>query len=262
MLLLSSDSLPHYGLERFFEFAAKAKFDGVEITITTENYDTQNVEYLRKLEKRFEIPIRAFSMASKGEDKLMDPFHHTVRDFSGTTIILNPPKIMAFAYKNWVNDLIPRLAKKYDLNFCRRNTPTKNMFGIIPERSESSLMTLREAGDVCLDLTAMAISSEEIMRSISFLGNNLRHIYLSNVRRGIPYALPQNGLLPVESFLTKLAQVNYRGDFTLKVDPVQLREGDDEKVLESLASCRDFYDKYFLQKEENVKKNVAPADNI
>lgn len=46
MLLLSSQSFPRYGLERFFDFAKKAGYKGVEISVNA-NYDTQNVEYLK-----------------------------------------------------------------------------------------------------------------------------------------------------------------------------------------------------------------------
>ncbi len=252
MLLLSTSSLPHYGLERVFEFAKEAGFDGIEICITPENYDTQNHEYLKRLVDRVGIEIKAFSLADKAEDEAaMEAFHYTVREFTETTIVLNPPKALNFKYKNWLNDLVPRLAQKYNLTFCRRNTPSKNILGLLPERSDSSIYALKEQGDVCLDLTALAQSNEEIMKAISFLGSNMRHVYLSNVRRGLPYALPQNGVLPVESFLTKLAQVKYKGHFSLKVDSKQLMEGDDDKLRARLKDCKEFYDKYFLNAESN-----------
>ena len=247
MLLLSSSSLPHYGLERFFHFAKQSGYGGVEITISSLNYDTQNHAYLKSLASRFDLPIKAFSLEDNAEDKedLLQVFQHTVREFPGCTIILSPPKTLAFKYKTWLSDLIPRLAEKYGLVFCRRNTPSKNLLGVIPERTEGSIFSLKQAGNVCLDLTALAMANEEIMRSIAFLGENLKHVYLSNVRRGTPYALPQNGVLPVESLLTKLAQIRYAGDFTLKVNAKQLFEGDDEKVVQKLGDCRDFYTKYF-----------------
>lgn len=252
MLLLSTSSLAHYDLEHVFKFAKEAQYNGIEVTVTADRIDTQNPTYLKELESRFELPIRAFSLDPKSEEKITEAFQHTVREFSESTMILNPPKMLSFSYKRWMNDIAIRLAQKYNLTLCRRNTPNKNLLGILPERSEGTLMTLKEAGNVCLDLTALAVSNEEIMHTIGFLGGSLRHVFLSNVRRGMPYALPQNGVLPVESFLTKLAQINYKGDFTLKVDPAQLQEGDDEKVQQHLIDCRKFYEKYFLQLDETI----------
>lgn len=252
MLLISSSSLAHYDLEHFFEFAKKARYDGVEITVTEDRIDTQNPEYLKELENRFSLPVKAFSLDPSSEETITEEFQHTVREFPESTMILNTPKTLSFKYKKWVNDIAIRLAQKYNLTLCRRNAPAKNFFGFLPERSEGSLITLKEAGNVCLDLTALAASHEEIMHTVAYLGKNLKHVYLSNVRRGIPYALPQNGVLPVESFLTKLSQIKYKGDFTLKVDPKQLYEGDNQKVHDSLIDCRKFYEKYFLQLNESI----------
>ena len=70
MLLFHTDNLPHHGLERVFEFAKKAGFDGVEVGING-NLDTHNPEYLKTLEKRFKIPIKAFSLSIRDEEKLM-----------------------------------------------------------------------------------------------------------------------------------------------------------------------------------------------
>ncbi len=246
MLLLSTDSLPNYGLERVFLFAKKAKLDGVEIAVS-DNLDTQAPEYIKKLEKRTGIPVRAFSISPKGEEERTKAFQLTCREFPGTVINLNPPKMMAFDYKKWLTELVPRLAQKYDLTFCRKNVPSKNMLGVIPERADNSLYALKQAGAVCLDVTALAVSNEEIMRTVSFLGDHLKHIYLSNVTKGIAYSLPQRGVLPIESFLTKLKQLNYKGDFTLKIDPRQLTEGDDELVLAKLNETREFYEKYFIK---------------
>ncbi len=264
MFILSTESLPHYGVERVFDFAKKAGFDGVNIAVGP-NLDTQSPKYLKQLEERYSLPIKAFSLVGKGEEERFEIFQRTVREFSGTTIIVNPPKMMAFKYKTWVTDVVPRLAQKYDLRACRRNLPSKNMLGIIPSRSENSLFTLKQEGLVCLDVTALALSNEEIMKSISFLGNTLGHVYLSNVQRGIPYALPQKGILPIESFLTKLAtQIRFRGGFTLRVDAHQLDEADESHVLERLKDCRRFFDEYFTNNVPSLstaKKEIKSEES-
>ena len=53
------------------------------------------------------------------------------------------------------------------------------------------------------------------------------------------------GVLPVESFLTKLARENYRGDFTLKIAPSYMHEGNDARMKEVIQESKDFFEKYF-----------------
>ncbi|MCF7917978.1 sugar phosphate isomerase/epimerase [Candidatus Gracilibacteria bacterium] len=249
MIFLHSQSFPHYGLERFFEFAQKAGFDGVEITVN-ENYDTQNAEYLKKLEKRYNIPIKAFSLPHKKEENFVDAFQDVVKEFPKAHLNLASPQSFSFKYKRWMDGIVPKLCKKYDLKLNRRNAPFQLMFGMIPERTDNSLFSLREKGYVCLDLSALWASKEEIMRSIGFLGDKLRFVYLSNVNRNTPYSPLPTGVLPLESFLTKLAKNRYQGHFTLKVSPQELHEGDDTKLLETLIESRKFYEEYFVNIQE------------
>ncbi len=246
MLLFHSNNLTHYGLERIFEFAKKAGYDGLEIGVDT-IYDTQDATYLKKLEERYGIKIRAFSLSEKYEEKLMKNFQETVREFPGSTINLNPSHVLSFRYKKWLNKTLPKLAKKYDLKFCRKNTPVKMMLGFIPQRSDNSLEALKRNGNICLDLSALALSNEDIMRTVGDLNDHLQHIYLSNVSKGQSYALPNAGVLPIESFLVKLAHRGFTGSFTVKVRPQSLSEGDEDLLLEKMIKTRKFYEKYFTK---------------
>lgn len=246
MLLFHTDNLTHYGLERVFEFAKDAGYDGIEVGIDG-NYDTQNPVYLKKLEERYDIKIKAFSLSEKFEEKLMKNFQETVREFPGTTINLNPPPVLSFKYKKWIEQTIPKLAKKYDLKACRKNAPVKMIFGFIPKRSDNSLQSLKSKGNICLDLSALALSNEDIMHTVGGLGDHIKHVYLSNFSRHQAYALPTNGVLPVESFLVKLAQRGFKGSFTLKVNAHFLSEGKEELLQKKMKEVREFYEKYFVK---------------
>jgi sugar phosphate isomerase/epimerase len=251
MLLFHTENIPHYGLERTFEFAKKAGYAGIELCVT-KMLDTQNPKYLKMLEKRYDIKIKAFSILEKYEETHIKAFQETVREFPGTKINLNSPQVLSSEYKKWMNNIAERLAKKYGLILCHKNTPIKTVFGFLPQRPDNSVTGLKKQGLVCLDLTALAVANEEIMRAIKILGNSLKHVYLSNLFQNRKYSLPQKGILPVESFLTKLAKKNWQGDFTLRVSAKQLFEGDEEKMIEQMIECRKFYEEYF---ENIIKKN-------
>jgi len=251
MLLLNSESFPNYGLERFFEFAKKSGYDGVEIVVNS-NFDTQNPDYLKILEKRYEIPIRAFALSQKNEENFTKPLEKLVHAFPGSTLNLNSAQTLSFKYRNWLKKEIPRLAQKFHLQICRKNAPFKLLMGIVPSRGENSLLALREKGSVCLDLSALWISREEIMRTIPFFGDSLKHVYLSNVSKGRPYTFPDSGVLPIESFLTRLGQRQFSGDFTMKISPKHLPGGDDEKIVQLLTQSREFFEKYFVKPQEDA----------
>ncbi len=249
MLLLHSQSFPRYGLDRFFAIAKKAGFDGVEIVITNV-LDTQNPTYLKELEKRYGVEIKSFSMPDTQEEHLFEAFQNTVKEFPNTSINLSPPQSFAFKYKKWVEQIVPKLCRKYDLKLNYRNVPLRMMLGIIPERTGNSLYNLREQGSVCLDLSALWSSKEEIMRTIGFFDTALKTVYLSNVHKGLPYSGLSSGILPLESFLTKLAQRRFQGDFILKLSPKFLHEEDEEKMLEILEDSKQFFVQYFEKKQK------------
>lgn len=251
MFLFHTENLPHYGLDRVFDLASKAGFDGIELTVSS-CFDTQTVAYIKELEKRYKIKVKAFSLAQGQEEALFKAFQYTAREFSKSHLNLAPPKAFGSRYKQWMEEIVPRMAHKYNLVPCRKNVISSNRIGIIPSRQNSSLSELRDAGNVCLDISAMAVSNQEILRSIPYFEDSLKHIYLSNFYKEQPYSMPDQGILPLETFLSKLAENKFKGWITLKVDPVQIGEGDDEKVLDNMKRAIKFYKTYF-EKVKNKK---------
>ena len=249
MLLFHTDNLPYHGLERVFEFAKKAGYDGIEVGING-NYDTHNSEYLKTLEKRFKIPIKAFSMDIKQEEKWIKAYQETVRDFKDVTMNLHAGSSLSFKYQKWLTEIAPKIAKKYNLTLCRRNLPFESFLGFLPKRKNNTLRALKAQGNVCVDMTALALSNEDIMRAIESLGAHLKHTYLSNVYRHMPYSLPNKGVLPVESFLTKLAKIGYRGNFTMYVAGSEFNEGNDDLTIKRMIEARKFFEKYFVDELE------------
>lgn len=53
--------------------------------------------------------------------------------------------------------------------------------------------------------------------------------------------------MPLESLLIKLKDIDYKGNFTLQVDPKYLGAGDDELVLKNLERAKAYLEKYFSE---------------
>ncbi len=244
MLLFHSDNLRHHGLERVFEMAKEAGFDGIEIGIN-QNVDTHNPAYLKKLEARYGLPIKAFSLLEAKDEALIKVYQGTVREFENCTLNLHNASAFAFKYQRWLKEIAPKLAKKYQHRLCFRNLPHESILGVIPKRRSNNLDALKNQGLVCLDLTALALSNNDIMQAITILKGKMKHVYLSNVYRRAPYSLPDRGVLPVESFLTKLAKLGYSSNFTVKVGGRTLQEGNEEMTIEKMKETVKFFNTYF-----------------
>ena len=244
MLLLGSQSFSRYGLERFFAFAKTLGFQAVEIQISS-NFDTQNPKYLHELEERFGIKIEIISLPASGAENFVTAFERVISEFPGVMVNVYSPEVFSTQYKNWIGKSLPQLCQRYRLRMNRVTAPFKTVLGIMPTRTEGSMHALREAGDVSVDLIALWKSNEDIMRASGFLREKMKHIYISNAQGGQGYVALPHGVLPVESFLTKLARESYRGDFTLKIASQHMHEGHDERMLEVIKESKEFFEKYF-----------------
>ncbi|MEK7085803.1 MAG: hypothetical protein AAB953_02205, partial [Patescibacteria group bacterium] len=65
---------------------------------------------------------------------------------------------------------------------------------------------------------------------------------------------PQEGIMPLESFLTKLKQDRYPGAVAIKILPKFLHAGDDERVIDELKKAKKYYDKYYTNVEVTTKE--------
>lgn len=253
MIFLHTQSFPLYSLDRIFALGKKAGFDGIEVMVTR-HYDTQDGEYIRELEARHGIAVKGFCMQPGKEEDLIEPFEKVLSFFEGTMINLNTQGTLSFQYRKWIKNKVPSLSRQYNLLVNRRNMPNKNIFGLIPERTGNSRYELRETGNVCLDLSAFWASNKQVMGTVGYFGDTLKHLYISNVHNGVFYMPLTKGILPLESYFTKLAQSHYRRDFTLKIASQNLPQGNEEEMVHMLQESKKFFDQYFVASQEKVDK--------
>ena len=71
------------------------------------------------------------------------------------------------------------------------------------------------------------------------------HVHLSNINKHKEYSLPNEGVLPLESFLKKLKTNNYKGSISIRVRPAELSAGDDDKVVAKLKKVKQFVDEFY-----------------
>ncbi len=257
MLSICTDSFKGYGLNRIFEFIKQAGFDGVDLNIDPRNFDTQNADYVNSLIDLYQIPVLSISTPPTGSAKKIQEAVDMAKQLKTKIIVIQPPKIFDFQYANWLKNEIPKLRQRESISIALENAPSEAFLGIIPEHSMNNIVDLKKFKHVCIDTTRIATKREDLIRIYKTLKPFLVHVHLSNVRNGIPYSAPQSGILPIESFLTKLKQDGFPGTISMKLNPKFINVGDDRQVLESMSGLKEFYTTYFT----NIKTIKSEASD-
>jgi sugar phosphate isomerase/epimerase len=245
MLSICTDSFKGYGLNRIFSFIKEAGYDGVDLNIDPKNFDTQDAEYIKSLIDKYNLPVLAISTPITGSAKKIQTAIDMAKVIGTKIIVIQPPKIFDFQYASWLKNEIPKLRQKENISIALENAPSETFLGIIPEHSMNNVIDLKKFKHVCLDTTRVATKKEDLIRIYKTLKPYMVHVHLSNVKNGTPYSLPQTGILPIESFLTKLKQDGFGGTISFKVNPKFLNLGDENKLIKHLEELKEFYTTYF-----------------
>lgn len=246
MLALSTDTLKGYGLNRVFQFAKEAGYDGMDIHIDEKNYDTQNAKYIKKLSAEYGLPILAVQLPDP-TPKRLEMAIKMAKIVGSKVIIVQPPKIFNFKQQSWLKGQVPKIRAKENISIALENAPADMILGFIPKHAMGDVTEMKKFKHACIDTTRIATKSQDLMRVYKSLEKYLVHIHLSNVKGSKKYYPIDDGILPLESFLTKLKQDKFPGTISIKVNPKYLHAGDDEKVMKHLKEMKAYYDKYFAQ---------------
>jgi len=244
MLLLSTESLRGYGLNRIFKFAKDANYEGIELALDLRRFDTQNSEYIKELSDQHKLPVRVVKTFESSTIKQSMLALEIAKVVGAKVVVVEAPKLFDFKYKEWVQKQVPVLRKKYDLGIAMKNSTSEYMWGVLPGRSMSSIPDLQNFREVCLDVSNLVEKKMDLMRAYDIMQKYLVHIQISNVYRGKDHSLPDEGILPIESLLTKLKKDNYKFDVALTVTPRAVGAGDDKLCMKNLERVKKFYDKY------------------
>ena len=272
MLVLSSDSLRGYGLNRIFNFVKQAGYSGIDLPIDFKNFDTQNTEYVKLLSEQYQIPVVALQVPPVSSPKKIQEAVKMAKTLGCRIIVIQPPKIFDFKYIQWLKNEIPKIRQKENISIALENAPSETFLGIIPEHAMGNVNEMKKFKHACIDTTRVAQKHDDLIRIYKTLKKYLVHVHLSNVKLGKQYYLPNEGILPIESFLTKLKQDSWPGNIAVKINPKFMNAGNDEKVLETMLDIKKFYDTYFTnvqvmastthEEEEDEEKQATKKPSL
>ncbi|HRX63710.1 MAG TPA: TIM barrel protein [Candidatus Absconditabacterales bacterium] len=234
--LLSTDVLNGFGLDLVFESAKKAGFDGIDLALY-KNFDAWNIDYVKKLSEKHDLPVEVVQVSSKLNKKEMEKALDLCEALNVSSITINAPKFFDYKSFNFIKDNISTYKKaNKDISFGIINPIDSSFFAVpIPKYRFSNLVEIikKYGCNIGLDVSALDEDSfeDDFMRKIEDFLPYISVIYLGDKNKsGKSHILPGDGVLKLPSFLKKVKEKKYARYFSLKIDISKSDLADGDKV--------------------------------
>jgi sugar phosphate isomerase/epimerase len=229
---------------------AEAGFAGVEVMVTRDP-ETQEGHRLRELAAEHDLEIRAIHapfllMTRKvwGTDPIGKIYRsiELAEQVGAPLVTVHPPYRWQVAYRRWLEDRLPELSLHTGVVVA-----VENMFPIglrgrggLSLHAKHELEDLEQFPNVVLDTSHAAVSGLDLLETFDRLAHRIAHVHLSNnAGRGWDSHLPlHQGVLPIESFLDRLATEGFAGSISLELD-LRPYLDDEEALREVLVGNRE-----------------------
>ncbi len=248
MLLLSTRSLAWYGLHKIFLLVKQAKYDGLDISVDFDCYDSFDSAYIQSLIMVTWVPVISLTAPEKKlTKKHFDQILTLSKELNVKIVNVHPPHRFE-KEKDWFGEYLKIVTKKYsDITVNIINAPPKTWLFVISEYGDARPETIKKI----TEHTALSIenvdpaSGVDLMKTLILLGSTMGLVYLSDRTEEATWLFPGEGNMPLESLLIKLSELKYSGYFTLDIQGKNLSVWDDAMVIKKLDEARVFLEKYY-----------------
>ena len=256
---LSTGSLYTYGLDRVFALAAEADFDGIEVLIDP-RFDTRQPVYLRRLMERYSLPIvsvhapfHPWRLAAwpQTQPESIAATAELARAVGAGVVIIHLPRLREGDYARWLrHDLRAWQRARPNPVVAVENMPLKWVcwWPIAPLELwwMNRLEEWRAFPHLTLDTTHLGTKGLDPLMAYERVRERVVHMHLSNARREgrrvREHLRLEDGFLPLDALISRLAQDGYAGIATVELHPEALEAEDEEKarfhLRQQIAFCR------------------------
>jgi len=275
LIVLSTGSLHSYGLNRVFDLAAQAGFQGIEV-IVDQRWDTRQAHYLKTLQAAYGLPIVSLHSPFVPGIQGWEPpgqLNHLQRtialaqELGARHVVTHLPFRFADTWFNipWLRERpvliplpIPRDGdyRRFLLNGLEayaaagitvviENLPCRKLLGFAYNGYQMN--TITEWGrlpHLNFDTTHLGTWGYDILAVYEQVKARVEHVHLSNFN-GKEHRPPWDGHLPLDELLRRLKRDTFAGILCVELDPAPLQAEDEEKVKANLRRCYEFCAQYF-----------------
>ncbi len=280
MIVLSTGSLYSYGLNRAFELAAQAGFQGVEVLIDG-RWDTRQAHYLKALQEAHGLPIVSLHSPFVGgiqgwEPDQLNRLKRTValaQEVGARHVVAHLPFRFAFvwinaswfrekpiafplpgnrdgAYRRLLTNGLAAFGDAAGVTVVVENLPCRKLGRFTYDGYQMN--TIAEWGSLPhlnFDTTHLATWGHDILAVYEQVKTRIRHVHLSNYKDGKEHRLLWDGHLPLAELLQRLRRDSFDGILCVELDPDPLEAGSEAKVKENLRRsyqfCHEHYHEHY-----------------
>lgn len=245
-ILLSTDSLGGYGLDLVFEVAKETGYDGIDLALW-KNFDARNVEYLKKLATKHELPVKVVQISSSINAKEMNQALDICATLGVKVITINAPTFFDLKAYNFIVDNMAEYRKQNpEIKFSIINPEQSNIFALpVPKFRFTNIVEIIKNFSCHLGLDIVNLDETaletEFLRKLSNFVPHISVMYFSDkTKLGEGHVIPGEGVLKLPTILKRFKQNKYNGYISLKLDIDKKDLADTEKVTLILKKCRTY----------------------
>ncbi len=253
--LISTDTLPWYGLDLIFDLVKANGFDGIDLAMW-KNFDSWNVNYVKKLSEKYDLPIRIVQVSGNVNEKEMNKALDLCDTVWADTLCINAPKYFNYKSFNFIADNINFYRKhNKNLNFSIINPEDSNFFVLpIPKYRFTNIVEIIKKYwcYIWLDISNMDVDGFEyiFMRKLNDFLPYVSVLYLSDKTKLWEWhIIPGEWVMKIPNLLKKMKEKWFYRYISTKVNISKSDLSDPEKINLILKKIRN----YLKENYEDIK---------
>jgi sugar phosphate isomerase/epimerase len=229
-------------LDKAFEIAEKAGFDGVELDCSQLGISSEDI-YLCAVEHNIRVKSLIVPQAS-----FRSPMHYLLHGDVDAHLVFHAfkPRIIVFSVPH-----TPILRQLSSFMFRDRILYYKELYGNEPlciengapmgSLSVTPIMDIKKIRDFCyehnifiaFDVSNCAASGRDIIETYDMIWPRVKSIHISDYggHMGRGHQMPGNGLLPLGTLLAHMAANNFNGLVTIELDPAEFSDKEESDTI-------------------------------
>lgn len=184
--LLSTDSFTNCGLDLIFELGKEAGFDGIDLALRKSN-DSWNVDYVKKLAIKHELPIKAIQVSDKVNELELNKALDFCEAVGADTININAPEMLNIKSYNFLSDNLDTYKKSNrQIHFSIINPESDSFLSIPKYHFNNPVEIIKKYGCyLALDISNFEadVFENDFMRKLSNFLPYISTIYFSDKDR-------------------------------------------------------------------------------
>ncbi len=251
-IVLSTDTLPGYGLDHIFDFAKNQGFDGIDLAMW-KNFDARNTRYVKKLIAQYDLPVHIIQTSPEITPKELQQALMLAQEVGATVLALNAPgyfniksyKLISDGLEDW-KEQFPNIK----FTIITPDASSMTLLPVFPKHRFSSVIEIIKKYKALVWLDTSHISEEArdsiMLRKLENMLPYISVVYTSDKKASGADHLPLGEwMLPISTLLQQLCKYNYTGFFSIKLTLAKKDLADWDKVSIYLRKCLEYINEYF-----------------